>query len=261
MADDALNPIPNAFRLDGKVAIVTGASGGLGGAAALALAEAGADVALGARRTDRLAATQARIEALGRRAISVPTDVTRPEDCEALAEAAREQLGRVDILVNNAGIGTAVPALKESPDEFRRVVDVNLYGCYWMAQAAARAMESGGSVINVSSILAFTSLGLPQAAYAASKAAMLGLTSDLAQQWTGRRGIRVNTIAPGYFATEMLDEFPPGYLDGKLEHIPMRRAGLPRELGAAVVFLAGAGAGYITGQTLVIDGGAMAVRG
>src|SRR6056297_2769656 len=120
------------FRLDGKVAIVTGASSGLGVAFARALAEAGADVALGARRADRLEATKAMVEGLGRRAIAVPTDVADPADCQRLVDAAVEQLGRVDVLVNNAGVGTAVPATRETPEQFNAVIDVNLGGCYWM---------------------------------------------------------------------------------------------------------------------------------
>ena len=248
-------PVLEAFRLDGKVAIVTGASSGLGVAFARALAEAGADVALGARRADRLEETKAMVEGLGRRAIAVATDVAKPEDCQALARATVEQLGRVDILVNNAGIGTAVPALKETPEQFTSVIDVNLNGAYWMAQAAAAAMEPGSSIINISSILGITTAGLPQAAYAASKAGLIGLTRDLAQQWTGRRGIRVNAIAPGFFESEMTEQYRPGYIDSQLPRVLVGRLGDERELAATVVFLAGPAAGYITGQTLAVDGG------
>jgi NAD(P)-dependent dehydrogenase (short-subunit alcohol dehydrogenase family) len=256
MPGPALSPVLDAFRLDGRVAIVTGASSGLGVAFARALAEAGADVALGARRADRLAETRAMVEALGRRAIAVATDVAEPGDCQALVRETVDRLGRVDVLVNNAGVGTAVPALRETPEEFARVIDVNLNGAYWMAQAAAHAMEPGSSIINISSVLGITTAGLPQAAYSASKAGLNGLTRDLAQQWTGRRGIRVNSIAPGFFASEMSDQYPPGYVDDARERrILAGRTGDERELAATVVFLAGAGAGYITGQTLAVDGG------
>ncbi len=189
-------PVLDSFRLDGRVAVVTGASGGLGVQFAQALAQAGADVVLGARREDRLAQTRTLVEAEGRRGLAVRADVTNPEDCTALANAAMSEFGRVDVLVNNAGIGTAVPALKETPEQFRSVVDLNLNASYWMAQACARVMQPGSSIINISSVLALTSMGLPQAAYTASKAAVIGLTRDLAQQWTGRKGIRVNAIAP-----------------------------------------------------------------
>jgi NAD(P)-dependent dehydrogenase (short-subunit alcohol dehydrogenase family) len=176
-------------------------------------------------------------------------DVTKPDSIAAALEAS----GPIDVLVNNAGIGSAVPALKESPEEFRRVVDVNLHGCFWMAQAAARVMEPGSSIINISSIIGLTSVGLPQAAYSASKAGLIGLTRDLAQQWTGRRGIRVNALAPGFFKTEM--ENLEDHLGAQLPRIPMARVGDPDELAAVVVFLSGDGSSYMTGQTIVVDGG------
>ena len=166
-----------------------------------------------------------------------------------------EEFGRVDVLVNNAGIGTAAPATREDPDDFRRVIDVNLNGCYWMAQACGRVMQPGSSIINISSVLGITTAGLPQAAYASSKAGLIGLTRDLAQQWTGRKGIRVNAIAPGFFASEMTDQYPPGYLESQRQRIPAGRKGDPAELAATVVFLASDAAGYVTGQTLAVDGG------
>jgi NAD(P)-dependent dehydrogenase (short-subunit alcohol dehydrogenase family) len=243
------------FRLDGKVAIVTGASSGLGVAFAQALAEAGADVVLGARRVDRLEETRALVEAAGRRAVVVETDVAVPEDCQRLVDTAVAELGRVDVLVNNAGVGTAVPATHETPEEFRRVVEVNLNGCYWMAQACGRLMQPGSSIVNISSVLGLTTAGLPQAAYSASKAALIGLTRDLAQQWTGRKGIRVNALAPGFFESEMTAQYPDGYLDAMQVRIPAARKGDPRELAAALLFLASDAGGYVTGQTIAVDGG------
>ncbi len=243
------------FRLDGRVAVVTGASSGLGVAFAKGLAEAGADLVLGARRVDKLADTVALVEATGRRAVAVATDVAKPEDCRTLAQAAVDEFGRLDVLVNNAGIGTAVPALKETPDQFTSVIDVNLNGSYWMAQACAAHMAPGSSIVNISSILGLTTASLPQAAYSASKAAIVGLTRDLAQQWTGRRGIRVNAVAPGFFASEMTEQYPDGYLERMSERIPVGRKGDPEELTAAVLFLASAAGGYVTGQTWAVDGG------
>jgi NAD(P)-dependent dehydrogenase (short-subunit alcohol dehydrogenase family) len=243
------------YRLDGKVAIVTGASSGLGVAFAQALAEAGADVVLGARRVDRLEETAGLVRDAGRRVVTVATDVADPAQCQALVDAAMAELGRVDVLVNNAGVGTAVPATRETPEQFRSVIDVNLNGCYWMAQACGRVMQPGSSIINISSVLGLTTGGLPQAAYSASKAGLIGLTRDLAQQWTGRKGIRVNALAPGFFASEMTEQYPPGYLESQEARIPMGRKGEPGELAATVVWLASDAAGYVTGQTVPVDGG------
>jgi NAD(P)-dependent dehydrogenase (short-subunit alcohol dehydrogenase family) len=243
------------FTLDGKVAIITGASSGLGVDFALGFAQAGADVAICARRQERLADTRARVEQLGRRCLAVTADVSEPEECNRVVEETLSAFGRIDVLVNNAGVGTAVPATRETPEEFRKVIEVNLYGSYWMAQACGRVMQPGASIINIGSILGLTSGGLPQAAYSASKAAIIGLTRDLAQQWTGRKGIRVNALAPGFFATEMTDAYPPGYLDQVLTRVPTGRVGRGEELASAAVFLASDAASYITGVLLPVDGG------
>ena len=247
--------ILDRFRLDGKVAIVTGASSGLGVAFARALAEAGADLVLGARRTDRLADTVKLVHDAGRHAIAVATDVTRPDDCNALVAAAQDEFGVVHVLVNNAGVGTIVPATREPPDHFRQEIDINLMGSYWMAQACGRVMPPGSSIINISSVLGFTTLGLPQAAYSASKAGLIGLTRDLAQQWTSRKGIRVNALVPGLFASEMSDQYPAGYIESQMPRILAGRVGEAGELAAAVVFLASDASGYVTGTSLAVDGG------
>jgi NAD(P)-dependent dehydrogenase (short-subunit alcohol dehydrogenase family) len=248
-------PILDKFRLDDKVVIVTGASSGLGVAFAQACAEAGADMVLAARRVDKLRATAHLVEAAGRRALTVATDVTDPAQCQSMVDSAMSEFGQVDVLVNNAGVGTAVPATRETPDEFRSVVDINLNGSYWSAQACARVMQPGSSIVNISSILGITTAGLPQAAYSASKAAVIGLTRDLAQQWGSRKGIRVNAIAPGFFESEMTDAYAPGYIESMTSRVLLGRMGDPVELAATLVWLASGAAGFVTGQTIVVDGG------
>jgi NAD(P)-dependent dehydrogenase (short-subunit alcohol dehydrogenase family) len=250
-------PVLDQFRLDGRVAIVTGASSGLGVQFAQALAQAGADVVLGARREDRLVQTRKLVEAEGRRGLAVRADVTDPDDCTALAGAAMSAFGRVDVLVNNAGVGTAVPALKETPEQFRSVVDLNLNASYWMAQACGRVMQPGSSIINISSVLALTSMGLPQAAYTASKAGVIGLTRDLAQQWTARKGIRVNAIAPGHFESEMSGKFDERAHAAVVARAVAGRLGAPGELNGALIFLASPASSYVTGVVLPVDGGAL----
>ncbi|MGO8864443.1 MAG: SDR family NAD(P)-dependent oxidoreductase [Acidimicrobiales bacterium] len=247
--------ILDMFRLEDRVVVVSGGSSGLGVAFARACAEAGGIVALAARRMDRLADVASELESEGYRVGTYQTDIVDPAQCQGLVDRVMGEYGQIDVLVNNAGIGTAHPALRETPEQFRRVIDVNLNGSYWLAQACGRVMAPGSSIINVSSVLALTTAGLPQAAYSASKAGLLGLTRDLAQQWGARRGIRVNAVAPGFFTTEMTEQYPPGYLDAMTPRVLLTRKGSPQELAATVVWLASDAAGYVTGQTIVVDGG------
>jgi NAD(P)-dependent dehydrogenase (short-subunit alcohol dehydrogenase family) len=247
--------IIHKFRLDDKVCLVTGASSGLGVAFASALAQAGSDVVLAARRTDRLEATADLVRAAGRRVLCVAADIAEPAECDAAVAAAVDEFGHLDILVNNAGIGAAVPASHETPQQFRRVIDVNLNGAYWAAQAAARVMLPGDVIVNISSVLAMTTAGLPQAAYTASKAGLIGLTRDLAQQWGKRRGIRVNSLAPGYFASEMTEQFKPDYVEGLKKRIITGSMGDPTDLAATLVWLVSDAAKYVIGETVVVDGG------
>jgi NAD(P)-dependent dehydrogenase (short-subunit alcohol dehydrogenase family) len=149
-----------------------------------------------------------------------------------------------------------VPALRETPEQFRQVIDVNLLGAYWMAQAAAHVMPPGSAIVNVSSVLGLVKSFSPQAAYSASKAALIGLTRDLNQQWSRRRGIRVNAVAPGYFRSEMTEAIPPGQLQDFIACTStLGRMGEQHELDAAVVFLASPASSYIAGITLAVDGG------
>ena len=202
------------FRLDGRVAIVTGASSGLGVAFAQGLAEAGADVVLGARRADRLEETAELVEAPGAARWRSPTDVVRPGRVYG-ARPGRDGRRSAGSTSWSTTPASAPPSRRPArrPSSSGRSIDVNLNGCYWMAQACGRVMQPGSSIINISSVLGLTTAGLPQAAYAASKAGLIGLTRDLAQQWTGRKGIRVNAVAPGFFESEMTDQYPDGYLD------------------------------------------------
>lgn len=246
------------FRLDGKVAVVTGASSGLGVAIAQGMAAAGADVAIGARRLDLLTHTREIVEKLGRRCVAVPTDVTRVADCDRLVETAVAELGGCDVLVNNAGIGGDYnPATEDPPDHFRHVVDVNLMGSYWMAQAAGRVMPPGSAVVNISSVLAVTTAKMPAAGYSAAKAGVLGMTRDLAAQW-GAKGIRVNAILPGVFLTEATANYSPNYQRKVIEaRIPAGRLGDAIEIASTAVFLASDAAAYITGVGVPVDGGVL----
>ncbi len=245
------------FDLTGRVAIMTGAGRGLGRTMALALAAAGADLALASRTTPELDSLVEEVEALGRRAIAVPTDVTSPEACEALVAAAVERLGRLDILVNNAGTNVRKSALEITPDEYDFVLQTNLKGYFNGARAAGRRFveQGSGKVINVSSILG--SVALPnQAAYASSKGAIDQLTKVLAIEWA-TANVQVNGLAPTYFETDLTR---PLYEDPERkafieERTPMGRWGQPHELAGAVIFLAGDASNFVTGQTILVDGG------
>ena len=246
--------------MDGeRFALVTGAGSGVGKASALALARTGWHVALAGRRPEALEETAGAIKALGRRALPLSTDVGDPDAVKALFAQIESEFGRLDLLFNNAGRGAPAVPIDELPYEtWKAVVDVNLNGTYWMAQACGRVMQPGSSIINIASVLGLTSFLMPQAAYSASKSAVIGLTRDLAQQWTLRKGIRVNALAPGYFGSEMTDQFEAGVLDRYV--VPRTlfgRLGNEGELDAALIFLASDASSYITGITLPVDGGTL----
>ncbi len=245
------------FRLDEKSALITGASGGLGSHFARTLAAAGARVILAARRRDRLEQLKSDIEADGGVAYVVELDVTDPDSVNAALDAALTRAGSVDVLVNNSGVAVGQAAVEISEDDWDRVIDTNLKGAWLMAQAFARraiAAETGGSIINIASILG-RRVAKGVAPYAASKAALEHLTRALALEWA-RHGIRVNAIAPGYFQTELNQGFLQSDAGQKMiKGIPQRRAGYLEELNGALLLLASDASTYMTGSTLVVDGG------
>ena len=243
------------FRLDDHTIVVTGASSGLGAGFALALAEAGAKLVLAARRHDRLAEVAAAVASTGAEVLTVVADVSDPASCDRVAEEAVLRFGRIDGLVNNAGVGSAGSALKETDEGFRRVIDINLNGVFWMARAAAPRMTAGGSIVNVSSVLGHIAPRFPQAAYAASKAGVIGLSRDLAGEWA-RRGIRVNALCPGYFESEMTAAAEGDVLPAMVhEQSMLRRFGQQHELDGALLFLLSPASTYVTGTSLIVDGG------
>jgi NAD(P)-dependent dehydrogenase (short-subunit alcohol dehydrogenase family) len=253
--------VPGPFHVQGKVAVVTGASSGLGARFARVLAEQGARVVLAARREERIAALAAELGA--ERAVAVPADVTDEASLRAVVDTAVERFGGLDVMVNNAGISKSVPATEEATDSFRQVVEVNLVALFTACREAARVMVPAGrgSIVNVASALGLVGVGrIPQASYAASKGGVVNLTRELAAQW-GRHGVRVNAIAPGWFRSEMTapmfeDERGLRFIE---RTVPMRRPGREDELDGVLLFLAADASSYVCGQTIAVDGGWTAV--
>jgi len=246
----------DSFRLDGQVAIVTGASRGLGAAMAMALAEAGADVALVARGDLREIA--GKIESLGRHAIAITADLEDRSAPDTILDLVEAALGRASILVNNAGIIRRAPLLEYSDADWDAVIEVNLRAVFALSRAFARALakgKGGGRIINIASMLSFQG-GMRVAGYTAAKSGLLGLTHAMANE-LAPLGINVNAIAPGYMATDNTQALrdDPTRSREILARIPAGRWGVPDDLKGAVVFLASPAAGYVHGATLAVDGG------
>jgi NAD(P)-dependent dehydrogenase (short-subunit alcohol dehydrogenase family) len=245
------------FDLSGRVAIVTGTSRGLGQYMARALARAGADMVLTSRTRESLRAFEAEIKTLGRRAVSLDLDVRNLESIERMVSEAEKAFGRLDILVNNAGCNVRKSALDVTWDDWNLILDTNLRGSFFVAQAVARRMipRGYGRIINigsVTSVAGYAGLG----PYGASRGGIRQLTMSLADDW-GKHGVTVNCLAPGWFRTEQNKVLYENkeWVEYLCDRIPIKRPGRPEDLDAAVVFLASEGSRYVTGQTLLVDGG------
>ena len=245
------------FDLTGKTAIVTGASSGLGWQFALVMARAGAKVALAARRLDRLTELARQIEAFDGRAIPIVLDVTDVQSVRGCVAAAETELGPISILINNAGIANSKPIFEQSEADWDSVIDANLKGVWLMAQETARHMSNlghGGSIVNVASILGLIASGRVPS-YSASKAGVVNLTRSLAIS-LARYNIRVNAIAPGYIETDISREYLHSSAGKEMiTRIPQRRSGSPQDLDGALLLLASDASRFMTGSTIVVDGG------
>ncbi|GHO70922.1 gluconate 5-dehydrogenase [Ktedonobacter sp. SOSP1-52] len=251
------------FRLDGKTAIITGGGRGLGEYFAEALSEVGANVVLCSRKLAACEEVAREITAKGGKALALECDITKPEDVERVVVATQEHFGAIDILVNNSGATWGAPAEEMPLDKFQHVIDVNIKGTFLMSQLVGKSMIArgkGGTIINIASVAGLTG-GHPKymraAGYHASKAAIINMTRDLATSWA-QYGITVNGIAPGWFPTRMSQGLLAKFGEQMQEGIPLARFGTPDDIKGVIVLLASPAAAYMTGQTIVVDGGSTA---
>ncbi len=249
--------IKEMFDLSGEKAIVTGAAQGLGEQMALALAEAGADVAVIDVKIDTASRVTDHIREVGRESIAIRADVTKVADVGNMVKVAEDRFGKIDILINNAGIAINVPAEEMSKEEWDRVIEVNLTGVFLCAQTVGREMikQKKGNIINISSMSALiANRPQPQISYNASKAGVIMITKSLASEWR-KYNIRVNAIAPGYMRTPLVDKVFPKYGKDWSSLTPMGRIGDPSEIKGPALFLASRASSFVTGSVLVMDGG------
>ena len=248
----------NYFDVSGKCAIVTGASSGLGRQFALCLAEQGANVAICARRVERLEEVKKEIEAYGVKCVAVPTDVTDTSQIVRCVETVMKEFGRIDILINNAAAGFATPAVDTDDETWERVINTNVNSVFYFAREVGKVMieQNYGKIINIGSFhCQVTMNGVPRSGYSTAKGAIYMMTKALAAEWA-KKGIAVNTLGPGYFKSEMADKVADqSYEDGITNNCPMGRRGNPGELNGGMLFLASDASSYVTGQLLLVDGG------
>ena len=250
--------ISELLSLKGKVAVITGASSGLGVTFAEALAEVGADLVLAARRIEKLNEVAVQMQKLGVRVLPFQCDVSKQEEVQALVDATVKNFGKLDIIVNNAGVAAMGPSTEMPVEEWNKVVAVNLTGVFLCARTAAKQMikQVSGKIINIASIYGAVGDVFPAAPYYATKGAVINLTRDLAVEWAPFK-INVNAIAPGFFPSEMTEGIfrESRYSEYIIKQTPLGRIGKPDDLKGAVIFLASSASDFITGQTIFIDGG------
>lgn len=253
----------NLFDLRGKTAIVTGASSGLGVQFAKALANQGADIAVVARRLDRLEQVKKEIEEMGVRCIAIKCDMLNSAEITSMVSEVKAQFGRIDILVNNAGVGKGIPADTQTDEEWRSTIAVNCDAVYYVAREVGKVMieQKYGKIINIGSIHSSVAMaGSPISAYCTSKGAVFMLTKALANEWA-KHNITVNTIGPAYFPSEMTNDAmaSEGFMQGVKAYCPMGRPGRDGELDGAIIYFASDASSYTTGQYLAVDGGWTAI--